>query len=67
MHVPCNPCPTDPTTFLHETDAKSGGAQAAKGARTYGGMAPDEALKVLNLQRTDLKDPKRILEVGEVG
>jgi hypothetical protein len=28
-------------------------------------MPPDEALKVLNLQKTDLKNPTRILEVRE--
>lgn len=43
-------------------NAKQGGAQAAKSARTYGGMAPDEALKVLELQKTDLKNPTRIME-----
>ncbi|EWM30512.1 mitochondrial import inner membrane translocase subunit tim16 [Nannochloropsis gaditana] len=44
-------------------NAKQGGGTAAKAAsRTYGGMAPDEALKVLNLQKTDLKSSARIIE-----
>ncbi|GAB5030050.1 mitochondrial import inner membrane translocase subunit tim16 [Nannochloropsis oceanica] len=44
-------------------NAKQGGGTAAKAAsRTYGGMAPDEALKVLNLQKTDMKNPARLIE-----
>jgi import inner membrane translocase subunit TIM16 len=44
-------------------NAKQGGGQAAKAAaRTYGGMPADEALKVLNMQKVDLKNPTRIME-----
>jgi import inner membrane translocase subunit TIM16 len=44
-------------------NAKQGGGTAGKAtSRTYGGMAPDEALKVLNLQKTDMKNPARLME-----
>jgi len=51
----------------NDTDAKSGGAAAAKSAvRRHGGMPVDEALKILQVEKKDLVDPARILAVSRI-
>ena len=47
-------------------DAKAGGAGAAKSASRYGGMATDEALKILNMGKADIyiKDTAKLIAVG---
>jgi hypothetical protein len=63
----CLGAPAACLTGHRSTDAKAGGAQAAKSA-SRSGIATDEALKILEVQKSDLlTNPVRIQQVGAWG